>query len=105
VPVRSEKNPARPEFSGPENFLPVTYGVDKIVRLVRIYRENSGAIPVWGPGNFLNAGMNAPDRSGRVLLGLARPFSYRLRAVGGAGLCLMGRPGAGEGGGVVKRWF
>jgi hypothetical protein len=37
-----------------------------------------------GPGNFLIAGMNAPDRSGRALFGLARPLSYRLRVWGGA---------------------
>jgi hypothetical protein len=41
-----------------------------------------------GPGNFfLIEGMNAPDRSGRVLLGLARLLSYMLRW-GGAGLVL-----------------
>ncbi|MDO9034880.1 MAG: hypothetical protein Q7U51_06725 [Methanoregula sp.] len=44
----------------------MTFGADKIVRLVRFYRENSGAIPVWGPENFLIAGMNAPDRPGFV---------------------------------------
>ncbi|MDP3395675.1 MAG: hypothetical protein Q8S57_03255 [Methanoregula sp.] len=68
--------------SGPGYFLPVPFGADKIVLLVRFYRENSGAILVWGPGNFLITGMNAPDRSGRVLLGLAHPLSYRPRAVG-----------------------
>ena len=42
---------------------------------------------LW-PGNFLIAGMNAPDQSGRVLLGQARPLSYRPRGRGGAGLVL-----------------
>jgi hypothetical protein len=61
--------------------LPVISGSGEILRLVRLYRENSGAIPVWGPGNVLIAGMNALDRYDRVLLGLARPLSYLPHAV------------------------
>jgi hypothetical protein len=53
-----------------------------MLRLVRFHWENSGEIFVWGPGNFLIAGMNALDRSGRVLLGLAHPLLYRPHAVG-----------------------
>jgi len=62
--------------------------------LVRINRKNYGAIPVGGPGYFLIAGMHAPDRSGGVLLGLARPLSYRPREVGGA--LWMSGPGTGS---------
>jgi len=50
-------------------------------------------ILVWGLGNFLIAGMNAPDRYGRVLLVLAHPLSYRPHGWGGAGLSLIQGPG------------
>jgi hypothetical protein len=38
--------------------LPVTSGADKMLRLVRFYRENSGVIRMWSPGNFPAEGTN-----------------------------------------------
>ena len=97
----AEKNPARPEFSGPGYFLLVTFGADKIFRLVRFCREKFRR-DRGGPGKFFRPldriwRSIRPDffvnRSGIMITCLpCRPHAA------GRGLGGLGGPGTGGGG-------